>query len=260
MFAPHSGHRRPPSRVPIDSEPRWVGVLHTLEQCRRVLPPAPARIVEMGAGDGLLAAALVARGYDVLAVDDNQEMVDATLERGVDALCTDAVRFSAVEPFDAVLFTRSLHHMTPLDAALDRAHEALRPGGVLFIEDFAWETLDREAARHAVDLFAVCEAAGLVEEPWVGELDVDGFRERWMREYGEEHALHTGETMRAAVQERFTLTEVAPVEYLYRYLCWRIMPGATGRRVAQAAYDAEARRVFEGHLRGVGLRLTARRD
>ena len=232
-----------PTRVDPACEPRLVGVAHTLAHCARVLPPAPARLVEMGAGDGLLAEALAARGYDVLAVDDNAERVEAARARGVNAVCANAVTFTSDTLFDAVLYTRSLHHMAPLDVALDHARAMLRPGGVLLLEEFAWETLDRETARWIVDLFAVCEAGGLVDEPWVDDL-----------------MLHTGETLRAAVRERFTLIEVAPVEYLYRYLCWRLTASVAGRRVAQAAFAAEARQVREGHLRGIGLRITARRD
>jgi SAM-dependent methyltransferase len=36
---------------------------------RGALPPAPARVLEVGAGDGELAAALAEDGYDVLAID-----------------------------------------------------------------------------------------------------------------------------------------------------------------------------------------------
>ena len=236
-----------------------IGIAHTLTHCTRALPPAPARLLELGAGDGLLAASLVARGYEVLAVDDNAEMVTAARLRGVEAVHADAVTFTSPSPFDAVLYTRSLHHMTPLDVALDHAAALLRPGGVLLLEDFAWETLDRDTARWIVDMFAVCEAAGVVREPWLEGLGVEEFVARWQREYGDEHRLHSGETLRAAVGSRFALSEVAPVAYRYRYLCWRLEQTETGKRVAQAAYDAETARVFEGHLRGIGLRITAQR-
>ncbi len=258
--APHThGPHPPPPRVDDACEPRMVGIAHTLEHCARVLPPAPARLVEMGAGDGLLAAALAARGYDVLAVDENPEMVEAARARGVHAVCADAVRFQAAAPFDVALYTRSLHHMFPLEGALDRAAALLRPGGVLMVEDFAWESLDRDTARWIVDMFAVCEAAGVVREPWLEGLDVDGFVARWRREYGEEHGLHTGEALLGAIRPRFSLVEVAPTSYFYRYLCWRLEQSDTGRRVAQAAFEAEARHVLKGHLRGIGLRITARR-
>ncbi len=260
MTHAHPHHHAPPPRVDDTHEPRMVGLAHTLAHCARVLPPAPARVVELGAGDGLLAAALMARGYDVLAVDSDPEMVEASRARGVHAVCADAVTFTHDTPFDAALFTRSLHHMEPLGVALDHARGLLRPGGVLLLEEFAWETLDRETARWIVEMFAVCEAAEVVREPWLDGEDVDAFLARWRREYGEEHRLHTGETLRAAVRERFTLTEVASVEYLYRYLCWRLERTPRGRAIAQAAYDAERARVFEGHLRGIGLRIAARRD
>ena len=40
---------------------------------RAALPPPPARVLEVGAGDGELAAALAAAGYDVVAIDPASE-------------------------------------------------------------------------------------------------------------------------------------------------------------------------------------------
>jgi len=40
---------------------------------RAALPPAPARVLEVGAGDGTLAALLRGAGYDVLAIDPAAE-------------------------------------------------------------------------------------------------------------------------------------------------------------------------------------------
>ena len=40
---------------------------------RGALPPAPARVLEVGAGDGELATALAAWGYDVVAIDPRED-------------------------------------------------------------------------------------------------------------------------------------------------------------------------------------------
>ena len=73
---------------------------------RGALPPAPARVLEIGAGGGELAGALRDEGYDVVAIDPASE--------------TPAVRAVALgdldEPaasFDAAVAVVSLHHVEP---------------------------------------------------------------------------------------------------------------------------------------------------
>lgn len=49
------------------------------------LPPPPATVLEVGAGDGRLAARLVARGFSVKAIDVDDEAVAAAVARRVEA-------------------------------------------------------------------------------------------------------------------------------------------------------------------------------
>ena len=72
------------------------------------LPPRPARVLEIGAGDGTLAAALRDDGYDVLAIDPAGG--DGILQVPLHELDAPTHFFAA-----AVAVT-SLHHVDPLDA------------------------------------------------------------------------------------------------------------------------------------------------
>src|SRR4029079_12813904 len=94
----------------------------TLAFLERVLPPSPLRILEVGAGDGAVSLALASQGYDVTALD---ESLDAPA-RGdaVRWIERDFLHFDGDGACDVVLFTRSLHHMAPLDDALGRAIQA----------------------------------------------------------------------------------------------------------------------------------------
>ena len=93
---------------------------------RANLPAPPLRLLEVGAGDGELARALAAAGYEVLAIDPEP--------RGAD------VRTVALheldEPtasFNAALAVTSLHHVEPVEDSLARLADVLEPGGVLVI-------------------------------------------------------------------------------------------------------------------------------
>src|SRR5262245_42490252 len=89
--------------------------------------PSPLRVLEVGCGPGRLAQALAARGHRVVAIDSSEEAIAATRARGIDARFARFPAFEDDELFDAVLFTRSLHHIPPLPAVVAKAHELLRP-------------------------------------------------------------------------------------------------------------------------------------
>ena len=107
---------------------------------RASLPAPPARVLEIGAGDGELTAALAAAGYDVLAIDPGSD--------------SDAVRPVALheldEPaasFDAAVAIVSLHHVQPLEESFRRLAELVRGGGTLVIDEIDFERFDERAAR-----------------------------------------------------------------------------------------------------------------
>jgi SAM-dependent methyltransferase len=94
------------------------------------LPPPPRRILEVGCGEGELARGIAASGYDVVAIDpeapEGQIFRQTTIES-----------FDEPGPFDAVVASRSLHHVHDLDAALDKLVRLLR--GPLILNEFAWD-------------------------------------------------------------------------------------------------------------------------
>jgi SAM-dependent methyltransferase len=126
------------------------------------LPASPARVLEVGAGDGELAAALREAGHDVLAIDPAGEppVVPVALH---DLDEPDA-------SFDAAVAIVSLHHVEPLEESLAKLARLLRPGGVLAVDELDAWALDERATgwwierRHELDLDAPKSAAEMVEE------------------------------------------------------------------------------------------------
>ena len=104
---------------------------------RAALPPAPARVLEIGAGDGALAEVLRGAGYDVTAIDP----------RGSgDVLPIPLLELQA-EAFDAAVAMTSLHHVEPLTESLERLGGLLRPGARLIVDEYDVDALDERAAR-----------------------------------------------------------------------------------------------------------------
>ncbi|MGH7719803.1 MAG: class I SAM-dependent methyltransferase, partial [Gemmatimonadaceae bacterium] len=117
--------------------PSEIPVLETLSFVLDSITAPPCRLLEVGCGAGELAARLGSHGFTVVAIDSDADAVHAARDRGVDARVARWPEHDDA-PFDAVLFTRSLHHLQPLPPAVARARELLAPSGVVIVEDFAF--------------------------------------------------------------------------------------------------------------------------
>jgi SAM-dependent methyltransferase len=95
-----------------------------------VAVPAPARVLDLGAGTGRLAGVLAALGHEVLAVEPDEGMRAVAEARlpGRTAAGT-AERIPAPDrSFDAVVAAQAFHWFDP-DRALPEIARVLRPGG-----------------------------------------------------------------------------------------------------------------------------------
>jgi SAM-dependent methyltransferase len=111
---------------------------------RANLPAPPARILEVGAGDGELARALAGTGYDVFAIDP---------EPGGANVQASALHELDEPPasFDASVAVVSLHHVDPLAESLRRLATVLVHGAPLVIDEFDVGTFDTRAAHWWLD-------------------------------------------------------------------------------------------------------------
>jgi SAM-dependent methyltransferase len=108
-----------------------------------LLPAAPARVLDVGAGTGRDAAALVRRGYAVVAVEPTAELRahGRRIHAGVgidwvdDSLPGLAAVPDAGPGFDAVLATAVWMHLDAGErvSAMERVAGLLRPAGLLFL-------------------------------------------------------------------------------------------------------------------------------
>ena len=224
----------------------------------RTLPPAPATLLEVGCGDGALAASLAADGYLVTAIDIDPVAVAATRARGVSAECAD-FRDWGGGPYQAILFARSLHHIHPLARALARAKLLLRPDGRLIAEEFAHERCDDATAEwHFPRLDAFRAGAGAPPHahdpgPGFGGAPL----ERWRALYAHEPPLHSGAEMQREIAERFKLVLAEPAPYLYRLIGDLRLPDAGP---VEATFAEEQRAIENGRIQPIGLRLVAELD
>src|SRR4030095_4704083 len=77
--------------------------------------PVGANILEIGCGEGQVASELLSHGYHVTALDSDPEVVARARKRGVPAVVGSWPQFGGGLVFDAIGFTRSVHHIRGLD-------------------------------------------------------------------------------------------------------------------------------------------------
>jgi SAM-dependent methyltransferase len=134
---------------------------YTYDFIKRFLPPDCRRILEVGCGTGGLAAHLAQDGCAVIAIDSDRDSVAAARRLGVDARVATWPDFDEGH-FDAVLFTRSLHHIHPLDESVRHAAASLVEGGLIIVEDFAYESTDEKTLHWFSSAIRLLEATGLL--------------------------------------------------------------------------------------------------
>src|SRR3954453_10586664 len=187
---------------------------------RAALPPAPARVLEVGAGDGALAAALRAAGYDVVAIDP----------AGGPGIVQVHLHELAEEDgsFAAAVAVVSLHHIEPLPASVDRLAALLAPGAPLVVDEFDVDRYDEAAARWWLG------HAGHDHDPAHLVADLPGH-------------LHGLSRIRAVLGRWFEPGVPVPGAYLYR---WEIDP---------ALRTAEEEAIAAGRIPATGARFITTR-
>ena len=195
------------------------------EFVRASLPPPPARVLEVGAGEGDLAAALAGSGYDVVAIDP----AGAGDVLPVALLDIDEADAS----FDAAIAVVSLHHVEPFDPSCRRLAEVVRPGGTLVVDEFDVDRFDEPSAAW---LLARWRETGQERDRDPADMVAE------MRAH-----LHPLDRIRARLGEWFELGPVARASYLYRWY------------LGEEFRAGEEELIATGALPELGARFTGRR-
>jgi len=171
--------------------------MSVLEFASAHLPSPPARVLDVGCGDGALTHELIARGYDARGIDPRAPEGPAFERVALEELRVES-------PYDAAIAVVSLHHVHDLARAVERLADAVTPGGVLIVDEFDRDRLDPPTTAWLEHQRQALAAVGI------------GHTHEHATDEGLDHIL-SWETVRAALAARFEERSVERVEYLYRY-------------------------------------------
>lgn len=218
--------------------------------------PPPATVLEVGCGAGHVAVELESRGYHVIGVDSDERAIQRGQKRSAPVVKASWPEFSSA-PVDAVVFTRSLHHIRPLEKAVSKAREVLQPGGTLLVEDFSMNEADartinwfQKVLRSPTGRALIAPIRGQFVTKWLASRDPVA---DWHK--GHDQALHTMATMIEAITEHFTMGGTPSVPYLYRYLVPVLPETPEAALFVEEIFREEARLGELGEIVLVGRRL-----
>jgi SAM-dependent methyltransferase len=129
------GYRRDPSSSVgrlLGLVPGWPARQDKL--IRHLTPPAPApRVLDVGCGNGDFVAKANALGWEGQGVEPDRAAVDLARAAGLAVDVGDITDVARGPGFDAITLSHVIEHLHRPLAAMERARELLRPGGMVWI-------------------------------------------------------------------------------------------------------------------------------
>lgn len=215
---------------------RWLEALWPF--VRRALPPAPASVLELGCGpQGGYVPRLLDSGYEAVGVDRKAPGGGAFHQ-------LDFEHYEPPRPVDAVVASRSLHHVHDPAEVARRIAAALRPGGSLVVVEWAWERFDEQTANWCFERLPPAPAGE--DHGWLQRRQAEWLAsgqpwDTYFPGWAASHGIHPAGRILRELDERFERVSCEDAPYFFAEL------GDVGEPEEQAAMDA-------GEVRATGIR------
>lgn len=146
---------------PFADSSRWTYLLD-MGQIMKLLPPLPARVLDLGVGSGWTSEMLARCGYSVVGLDIAPDMIAIARRRITGSLdlrfeVCDYEAPSDLGKFDAIVIYDALHHAEDEQGVLANAFRGLKDGGVFISVEPGVGHSTTEATRDVVAKFGTTE-------------------------------------------------------------------------------------------------------
>ncbi len=129
-----------------------------------LLPPLPARLLDVGCGTGWTSVFFAKRGYEVVGVDIAPDMIfhanQIKAREGLSNLHFRECDYEHLEyhqEFECAVFYDALHHAVDEELALRKTYQALKPGGLCIASEPGAGHQANPWTQQAVRLYEVTE-------------------------------------------------------------------------------------------------------
>ena len=216
-------------------------------------------ILEVGCGSGHVASNLTKRGYTVIGVESDRDALAQARNRGVEIIDASWPDVNVPRRVDAVVFTRSLHHIAPLPEAIEKIRDVLLPNGTILVEDFAFDAVTPDSIEWILSTVESPDGQALIshsQESLVTKLrDTRGSLKAW---YGDhDHELHAFTTMEREIAKSFSIQSTQQVPYLYRYFVPIVPDTPKATTFIAKILDEERHLANIGAISLIGRRIVA---
>jgi len=145
-------------------------ILHCQHEDKKLLAlvkryaPYSAKILDVGCGFGRYLAPLKERGYDVLGIDKNNQIIEQNLTRNLPCMSVDGFA-KLSDTYSMIILSHIIEHLMPQEllAFLDHYLEKLKPGGHLIIAtplytNYFYDDYDHVKPYHPLGLQMIFDA------------------------------------------------------------------------------------------------------
>lgn len=193
----------------MTADQRWLSALWP--KVRLYLPPAPARIAELGCGRlGGFVPWLRDGGYEAIGIDPLAPEGDSYRQ-------TEFEHSNLAGQLDGVIACTSLHHVAEPTEVLDKIACAMAPGGRVIVVEWDWENFDEATSRWC---FERLESS---EERWLHH-HRDGWAasgrtwDDYLRDWAHQHGLHGARRLLADLDRHFQRVSCTRGPYFFSEL------------------------------------------